>query len=67
MGIEQIMQTRRGRVTCIFQQQTFETARQFWGVVPVIFPEAKKALEANPGDLTLKLKLTEAYGADSRL
>ena len=28
--------------------------------------EAKKALEANPEDLTLKLKLAEAYGADSR-
>ena len=28
--------------------------------------EAKKALEANPDDLTLKLKLAEAYGADSR-
>jgi putative thioredoxin len=28
--------------------------------------EAKKALEANPGDLTLQLKLAEALGADSR-
>ena len=28
--------------------------------------EAKKSLEANPDDLTLKLKLAEAYGADSR-
>ena len=28
--------------------------------------EAKKALEANPEDLTLQLKLAEAYGADSR-
>ena len=28
--------------------------------------EAKKSLEANPEDLTLKLKLAEAYGADSR-
>ena len=28
--------------------------------------EAKKALEANPSDLTLQLRLAEAYGADSR-
>jgi putative thioredoxin len=28
--------------------------------------EARKALEADPGDLTLQLKLAEAYGADSR-
>ncbi len=28
--------------------------------------EARKALEANPSDLTLQLKLAEAYGADSR-
>jgi len=28
--------------------------------------EAKKSLEANPDDLKLKLKLAEAYGADSR-
>lgn len=28
--------------------------------------EAKKALEANPSDLNLQLKLAEAYGADSR-
>lgn len=28
--------------------------------------EAKKALEANPTDLTLQLRLAEAYGADSR-
>ncbi|MDA1231093.1 MAG: tetratricopeptide repeat protein [Planctomycetota bacterium] len=28
--------------------------------------EARKALEANPDDLTLQLKLAEAYGADSR-
>lgn len=28
--------------------------------------EAKKALEANPDDLTLQLKLAEAFGADSR-
>lgn len=28
--------------------------------------EAKKALDANPEDLKLKLKLAEAYGADSR-
>lgn len=28
--------------------------------------EAKKALEANPSDLKLQLKLAEAYGADSR-
>ena len=28
--------------------------------------EAKKALEANPADLTLQLRLAEAYGADSR-
>ncbi len=28
--------------------------------------EAKKALEANPDDLTLQLKLAEAYGADNR-
>ena len=28
--------------------------------------EARKSLEANPSDLTLQLKLAEAYGADSR-
>lgn len=28
--------------------------------------EARKALDANPADLTLQLKLAEAYGADSR-
>jgi putative thioredoxin len=28
--------------------------------------EAKKALEANPSDLALQLRLAEAYGADSR-
>jgi putative thioredoxin len=28
--------------------------------------EAKKALETNPADLTLQLKLAEALGADSR-
>jgi putative thioredoxin len=28
--------------------------------------EARKALEANPSDLSLQLKLAEAYGADSR-
>ncbi len=47
--------------TLVTQLEMRSQVEESGGVV-----EAKKALEANPDDLTLKLKLAEAYGADSR-
>lgn len=47
--------------TLVAQLEMRSQVEESGGVV-----EAKKALESNPEDLTLKLKLAEAYGADSR-